>query len=50
VTLTVGDVDLQQGMATIQHLKTRLKLGCPCCGTRLGRSHASRPKCGIHSE
>ena len=46
LALTVEDIDLQQGTVTIQHLKTRLKLVCPRCGAKLGRSHAFCPKCG----
>ena len=50
VALTVPDVDLQQGTVIIQHLKTRLKLACPHCNTRLGRSHTFCPKCGAKVE
>ncbi|MDD5094386.1 MAG: tyrosine-type recombinase/integrase [Dehalococcoidia bacterium] len=50
VALTVPDIDLQNGTVVIQHLKTRLKLTCPCCDTRLGRSHAFCPKCGVKVE
>lgn len=46
VALTVDDVDLQRGTVTIQHLKTRLRLACPNCNARLGRSHVFCPKCG----
>ena len=45
--LTVRDIDFQQGTVTIQHLKTRLKLSCPHCSSRLGRSHKFCPKCGL---
>jgi len=50
VALTVPDIDLQQGTVIIQHLKTRLKLACPHCNTRLGRSHTFCPKCGAKVE
>jgi len=50
VALTVEDIDIQQGTVTIQHLKTRLKLACPHCNTRLGRSHSFCPKCGARVE
>lgn len=50
VALTVQDIDLQQGTVSIQHLKTRLKLTCPQCNTRLGRSHSFCPKCGARVE
>jgi len=46
VGLTVQDIDLEQHTVTIQHLKTRLKLSCPTCSTRLGRSHNFCPSCG----
>ncbi len=46
LAVTVEDIDLQQGTVIIQHLKTHLKLVCPCCSARLGRSHTFCPKCG----
>jgi len=46
----VEDVDLVNHTITIQHLKTRIKLCCPHCGTRLGRSHTYCPKCGVKVE
>ena len=45
--LTVQDIDFHQGTVTIQHLKARLKLSCPHCSSRLGRSHQFCPKCGL---
>lgn len=50
VALTVRDVDLEQGAVTIRHLKTRLKLTCPNCNGRLGRSHSFCPRCGVKVE
>ena len=50
VALTVGDIDLKQRTVTILHLKTRLKLTCPACNTRLGRSHTFCPHCGAKVE
>jgi integrase/recombinase XerD len=50
LTLKVEDVDFVQGTVTIAHLKSRLKLSCPKCGTRLGRSHAFCPGCGAKVE
>ncbi len=50
IALTVQDIDLQQGTATIQHLKRRLNLTCPNCNTRLGRSHIFCPGCGARVE
>ena len=46
IALTVDDVNIQQGTVTIQHLKTRLKLSCPRCNTRLGRNSSFCPGCG----
>ena len=37
--LKVEDVDLTQSRVTIEHLKARMKLTCPHCGARLGKSH-----------
>lgn len=46
LALTVEDIDFARGTVTIQHLKSRLKLSCPKCGVRLGRSHTFCPRCG----
>jgi len=46
LALEVKDIDFGQGTITIQHLKSRIKLTCPQCGTRLGKSHSFCPKCG----
>jgi integrase/recombinase XerD len=48
--ITVEDVNLENGIVTIQHLKTRLKLSCPNCSTQLGRNHTFCPKCGTRVE
>jgi integrase/recombinase XerD len=45
--LTVEDIDLDHSTITIQHLKANLRLFCPECGQKLGRSHIFCPKCGI---
>jgi len=50
LALKVEDVDFIQHTVTIQHLKSRLKLSCPKCGARLGRSHAFCPRCGVKVE
>ena len=50
LALVVEDIDLIRGLISIQHLKTRLKLSCPSCNTRLGRSHSYCPKCGTKVE
>jgi integrase/recombinase XerD len=47
LAITTEDLDLKENTILIQHLKTRLKLGCPDCGTNLGRSHYYCPKCGV---
>jgi integrase/recombinase XerD len=47
LALEVKDVDFTQGTVTIQHLKTRIKLSCPKCSARLGKSHTFCPKCGV---
>ncbi|MFC1904765.1 tyrosine-type recombinase/integrase [Chloroflexota bacterium] len=44
--ITVGDIDFSRCTVTIQHLKARIKLSCPKCGTRLRKSHSFCPKCG----
>lgn len=48
--LTVKDVDFLAGTITIQHLKSRLRLVCPLCNTRLGRNNIFCPKCGERVE
>jgi len=50
LALTVQDIDLEQGTITIEHLKARLKLSCPHCNARLGKSHAFCPRCGARVE
>jgi len=46
LALEVSDVDINAGTIRIQHLKSRLRLSCNVCGTRLGKSHTFCPKCG----
>jgi len=46
LALEVSDVDINAGTIRIQHLKSRLRLSCCVCGTRLGKSHGFCPKCG----
>jgi integrase/recombinase XerD len=50
LALTVEDIDFDQDTVTIQHLKVRLKLSCPKCQARLGKSHTYCPKCGAKVE
>jgi integrase/recombinase XerD len=46
LALEVEDIDFLNGMVTIQHLKSRIRLGCPKCGARLGKTHTFCSKCG----
>ncbi|MFC1999810.1 tyrosine-type recombinase/integrase [Chloroflexota bacterium] len=48
--ITLNDIDLAEGTVCIQHLKTRIRLSCPHCNARLGRSHAYCPACGAEVE
>ena len=48
--IKVEDIDLDNRTVTIQHLKTRMKLSCPKCSARLGKSHTYCPKCGAKVE
>jgi integrase/recombinase XerD len=50
ISLTVDDIDLDHGTITIQHLKFRMNISCPQCGTRLGKAHTFCPRCGIKVE
>ncbi len=50
LALEVKDIDFMRGTVTIQHLKSRTKLGCPKCGARLGKSNTFCPKCGTKVE
>ena len=46
LALTTDDIDYDRGNVTIMHLKSRIKLSCPECGTRLGTGHAFCSRCG----
>ena len=50
IALTPDDIDLEHGTVTIKHLKSRMKISCPQCNTRLGKAHTFCPKCGIKVE
>jgi integrase/recombinase XerD len=50
LALRVEDVDLERGTVTIEHLKVRLRLFCPNCNARLGKTHAFCPKCSTRVE
>ena len=47
LAISPGDIDFTKGTVTIEHLKTRIKLSCPHCQARLGRTHQFCPKCGL---
>jgi len=46
LAMRVEDIDFNRGTVTIQHLKERLRLFCPDCSSRLGRTHKFCSKCG----
>ena len=48
--LRVEDIDFLEGSVTIQHLKYRIRVFCPQCGARLGKSHSFCPRCGVKVE
>ena len=50
LALRVQDVDFVRGTVTIEHLKARMRLSCPRCGARLGRTHVFCPKCAARVE
>jgi len=44
--IKVEDIDMVNHTVSIQHLKARIQLSCPCCDARLGKSHTFCPRCG----
>ncbi|MDD4984674.1 MAG: tyrosine-type recombinase/integrase [Dehalococcoidales bacterium] len=46
----VRDIDFNQNTVTIEHLKIRVRLSCPQCGTRLSKTSRFCPGCGIRVE
>lgn len=48
--IAVSDIDFDQGMVTIEHLKVRLNLSCGDCGTRLSKTARFCPGCGVKVE
>lgn len=50
LALKVEDIDFEEGTVTIEYLKARVRLSCPKCGVRLGKSHNYCPKCGAKVE
>jgi len=47
IGISVSDIDFDQRMVTIVHLKKRIKLSCPNCRTRLSRTARFCPGCGL---
>ncbi len=45
LALKVDDIDFRQGIIVIKHLKERIKLSCPHCGTRLSKTNKYCPGC-----
>ena len=45
LAITVQDIDIGRNTITIRHLKERIKLTCPHCGTRLSKQHTYCPGC-----
>ena len=50
LALTPQDIDLDRGMVTILHLKSRVRVFCPNCNARLGKAHHFCPGCGQRVE
>lgn len=50
LNLEIKNIDFSEGTLTIEHLKTRIRLSCPQCRTRLGKGHTFCPKCGTKVE
>lgn len=46
----VDDIDFEQATVTIDHLKLRIQLSCPDCGTRLSKTARFCSGCGIKVE
>ncbi len=46
LAIRVEDIDFDQGTLTIKHLKTRTRILCPYCQTRLSRTAKFCPGCG----
>jgi integrase/recombinase XerD len=50
LALKVEDIDFKKSTVTILHLKSRINLGCPECGARLGKKHTFCSRCGLKVE
>ena len=46
LALSTKDIDFTRGLVTIVHLKSRPRLFCPICKSRLCRNHSFCHKCG----
>jgi len=46
LAITVSDIDFSRQLVTIKHLKQRVSLSCPNCGSRLSRVAKFCPGCG----
>jgi integrase/recombinase XerD len=46
LSIKVEDIDFSSSTVRILHLKTRLELSCPKCGSRVAAAHTFCPKCG----
>jgi len=46
LSLKAEDIDFNNALISIIHLKSRVKLLCPNCGARLGLRHTFCPSCG----
>lgn len=47
LAIGVEDIDFDQGTVRILHLKSRIKLSCPSCSTRLSRRSVFCSLCGM---
>ncbi len=45
--ISLDNIDFNQAMVTIEHLKARIKLSCPHCDAKLGKMHKYCPACGM---
>jgi integrase/recombinase XerD len=50
LAISIEDIDFQERVVTIQHLKTRLRLDCPSCSARLSANHTFCPRFGLKVE
>lgn len=50
LNLKIENLDFERKTITILHLKSRIKLSCPACHSRIGSNHMFCPKCGAKVE